>query len=178
MCVKVCIGTNNKAKVKAVKNCLEANNNIVFATFDVSSGVREQPFSDEETVTGALNRAKAALQEGAGDIGIGLEGGVHQTNGFLYLNNWGALVLKDGSTYVASGAKIPLPKEIERELISGRELGPVMDEYAQKENVRHNEGAIGIFTNGRINRTTMFQHVVELLIGQMEFQHGLDITEE
>jgi len=168
--VKVCIGTNNKAKVKAVKNCLENDKDIEFATFNVSSGVSEQPFSDEETITGAINRAKAALHEGDGDIGIGLEGGVHRTNDILFLINWGALVLKDGTTFIASGARIPLSKEIETELVSGRELGPVMDEYAQKEHVRHNEGAIGIFTYGRINRTAMFQHVVELLIGQMEFQ--------
>ncbi|WP_400242840.1 DUF84 family protein [Niallia sp. JL1B1071] len=168
--MKVCIGTNNKAKVKAVKNCLEKDKDIEFATFNASSGVSEQPFSDEETITGAINRAIAALQEGDGEIGIGLEGGVHRTNDILFLNNWGALVLKDGTIFIASGARIPLPKEIETELVAGRELGPIMDEYAQKENVRHNEGAIGIFTNGRINRTSMFQHVVELLIGQMECQ--------
>ncbi|KLV21901.1 inosine/xanthosine triphosphatase [Niallia circulans] len=168
--MKVCIGTNNKAKVKAVKNCLEKDMTIEFATFNVSSGVSEQPFSDEETIKGAINRAKAALQEGAGEIGIGLEGGVHRTNGILFLTNWGALVGRDGTTYIASGARIPLPKEIETKLVAGRELGPVMDEYAQKENVRSTEGAIGIFTNGRINRTAMFEHVVELLLGQLEYQ--------
>ncbi|AYV74135.1 MULTISPECIES: DUF84 family protein [Niallia] len=168
--MKVCIGTNNKAKVKAVKNCLEKDTAIEFATFNVSSGVSEQPFSDEETIKGAVNRAKAALQEGAGEIGIGLEGGVHRTNDTLFLTNWGALVWKDGTTYIASGARIPLPKEIETKLVAGRELGPVMDEYVQKENVRSTEGAIGIFTNGRINRTAMFEHVVELLLGQMEYQ--------
>ncbi len=170
--MKVCIGTNNKAKVNAVKNCLGNDTQIEYAMFNVSSGVSNQPFSDEETITGAINRAKAALQEGDGDLGIGLEGGVHQTNDILFLNNWGALVLKDGTTFIASGARIPLPKEIETKLVAGKELGPVMDEYAKKENVRHNEGAIGIFTNGRINRTIMFQHVVELLLGQMEFQQS------
>lgn len=174
--MKVCIGTNNKAKVKAVQNCLENDREIEFATFNVRSGVSDQPFSDEETFSGAINRAKAALQDGDGEIGIGLEGGVHRTNEALFLTNWGALVLKDGTTFIASGARIPLPKEIETELVAGRELGPVMDEYARKENVRHNEGAIGIFTNGRINRTTMFQHVVELLLGQMEFQQFNEIN--
>ena len=28
----------------------------------------------------------------------------------------------------------------------------------------------GLFTSGRINRTSMFEHVVELLVGQMKFQ--------
>ncbi|EOR23833.1 NTPase [Niallia nealsonii AAU1] len=168
--MKVCIGTNNQAKVKAVKNSLGKDKNIEFATFNVSSGVSDQPFSDEETIKGAINRAMTALQEGKGEIGIGLEGGVQRTNNILFLTNWGALVLKDGTTFIASGARIPLPNEIEIELLAGRELGPVMDEFAHKDNVRSYEGAIGIFTYGRINRTSMFEHVVELLVGQMKFQ--------
>ena len=44
-------------------------------SLSVPSGVSAQPFSDEETMQGAINRAKRALEEGA-PIGIGLEGGV------------------------------------------------------------------------------------------------------
>ena len=37
----------------------------------VPSGVANQPFSDEETMQGAINRAKRALEEGEAPIGIG-----------------------------------------------------------------------------------------------------------
>jgi non-canonical (house-cleaning) NTP pyrophosphatase len=49
------------------------------------------------------------------------------------------------------------------------ELGDVMDAYAKKRNVRHREGAIGIFTNGFIDRKEMFAHIMKLLIGQYQF---------
>ena len=171
--MKICIGTKNVAKTAAVKHAFKDYTEKEFYEYNVNSGVSDQPFSDEETMTGAINRARKALVEGKGDIGIGLEGGVHLLNEELFLCNWGALVLNDGRTFVAGGARIPLPKEVQMELDSGRELGPIMDDYANKKNVRHHEGAVGIFTNERINRSLMFQHVMELLIGQYEFyQHS------
>jgi non-canonical (house-cleaning) NTP pyrophosphatase len=45
-----------------------------------------------------------------------------------------------------------------------------MDDFAKKENVRKNEGAVGIFTNGLINRSEMFSHIMNLLVGQYHYQ--------
>lgn len=88
------------------------------------------------------------------------------------LCNWGALAARGMEPIVAGGARIPLPEEIAVQLLNGAELGPVMDEYAKKQNVRKNEGAVGIFTNGQINRSEMFAHVMKLLAGQYEYQIG------
>lgn len=167
--MKICIGTKNVAKVQAVKNGFKNYLENEFYEYAVESGVSNQPVSDEETIMGALNRANAALKEGNGDIGIGLEGGVHRIQDKLFLCNWGAIVLKNGKSFVAGGARIPLPKEIDVELALGRELGVIMDEYANKKNVRHHEGAIGIFTNEKVDRSHMFLHVMDLLIGQYEY---------
>lgn len=165
----VCIGTRNPAKTSAVKEGFSTMTDVEFIEIDVSSEVSAQPFSDEETMTGAINRAKNALAAGKGDIGIGLEGGVKQTEHGLFVCNWGALVLRDGRTYIGGGASIPLPTEVADALLEGEELGPVMDRYANKKNVRHHEGAIGVFTNGRITRQKMFAHVIESLVGQYEY---------
>ncbi|KAA0549052.1 DUF84 family protein [Bacillus sp. BGMRC 2118] len=162
----IAIGSKNFAKVEAVKEIF-GNQEII--SISVPSNVSNQPFSDEETMTGARNRANNALIEARTNIGIGLEGGVVQMKDDLYLCNWGAIVDENGYYAVASGAKILLPKEVGRELIKGRELGPIMDEYAKLQNVRHLEGAIGIFTNGLVNRKEMFKHIVMLLKGQYEY---------
>jgi inosine/xanthosine triphosphatase len=167
--MKVAIGTLNPAKVQAVKSVFSSKA-YVFVETDVPSDVAEQPFSDEETLKGAINRAKNALEKENADIGIGLEGGVVQTNQGLWLCNWGALVARNGMIVTAGGARIPLPKEVTEGVMSGKELGDVMDRYTGKKDVRKNEGAIGIFTNGFVNRTEMFSHVVKLLAGQYEFQ--------
>ncbi|MBA2873850.1 DUF84 family protein [Thermaerobacillus caldiproteolyticus] len=165
---KIAIGTTNPAKVAAVK-AVFSHECYVFMPISVSSDVASQPFSDEETRLGAINRAKNALAKEQADIGIGLEGGVTETKDGLWLCNWGALVDRNGAVISAGGARIPLPSEVAAEVMSGRELGDVMDEYTGKRNIRQKEGAIGIFTNGYVDRTDMFIHITKLLAGQYEF---------
>jgi inosine/xanthosine triphosphatase len=167
--MKVAIGTLNRTKIAAVQTVF-SNEAYEFVFNQVPSGVSNQPFSDEETLQGAINRAKNALIKENADIGIGLEGGVVvEPNQTMWLCNWGALVDRAGIVVVAGGARIPLPPEVANELMNGRELAEVMDEYTGKRNIRTNEGAIGVFTSGFVNRTDMYVHIVQLLAGQYEF---------
>ncbi|MCM3767158.1 DUF84 family protein [Neobacillus niacini] len=168
--MKIMIGSKNPTKIAAVKNSFRDHYGAEFLALDVPSGVSEQPFSDEETIKGAVNRAVRALQQGDGDIGIGLEGGVHETSHGLLLCNWGALASTHMEPIIAGGARFLLPEEVAARLRAGEELGPVMDDYAKKKNVSKQEGAVGIFTNGLVNRSAMFTHVMNLLVGQFTYQ--------
>ncbi|WP_040207598.1 DUF84 family protein [Neobacillus jeddahensis] len=166
--MRIVIGSKNPAKIAAVKNSFDQDE-LEFIPLDVPSGVNDQPFSDDETIRGAINRAKEALRMGNGDIGIGLEGGVQETSYGLLLCNWGALATPTVEPFIAGGARFLLPAEVAARLRAGEELGPVMDEYAKMKNVRKHEGAVGIFTNGMINRVDMFTHVTKLLVGQYDY---------
>jgi len=162
--MKIAIGSKNPAKLNAVCSIFpEAE----VAGLSVCSGVSAQPFSDEETRLGAMNRAKACLNSDV-ELGIGLEGGVMKLDGILYLCNWGAMAMSNGKVLTASGARIPLPAVVEKALLTGEELGDIMDRYAKKQDVRKTEGAIGIFTNNLVSRKDMFVHVMLLLRGQWE----------
>jgi inosine/xanthosine triphosphatase len=164
--MKIIIGSKNPAKIDAVKQVFSMKD-FEFITMNVSSGVSEQPFSDEETVNGAINRATQALVQGDGQIGIGLEGGVQETPFGLFLCNWGALVTSQAEApIIAGGARILLPDTIAVELRNGAELGPTMDDFTKKQNIGKGKGAIGIFTAGVVNRAEMFSHVTSLLYGQ------------
>lgn len=173
--LKIIIGSHNPAKIAAVKNVF-ASYNAEYIPLDVSSGVSSMPFSDDETIKGAENRALASLESGKGDMGIGLEGGVQETTQGLFLSNWGALAVKDMPPIIAGGARILLPEEIAVRLRAGEELGPVMDDYARKQNVRKKEGAIGIFTSGYIDRTDMFTHIMKLLAGQYDYKRDRNFS--
>ncbi|WP_042459779.1 DUF84 family protein [Neobacillus dielmonensis] len=166
--MKIVIGSKNPTKIAAVERSFTGYE-AEFVSLDVSSGVSNQPFSDEETIRGAINRAKAALKEGTGDIGVGLEGGVHETSHGLLLCNWGALVTTEMNPIVAGGARFLLPEEITERLRAGEELGIVMEDFSKKKNVSKQEGAVGIFTNGMVNRAEMFTHVMYLLVGQFAY---------
>ncbi|WHY76494.1 DUF84 family protein [Neobacillus sp. WH10] len=170
--MKIIIGSKNPAKINAVKNSF-ADHEAEFVSIDIPSGVDKQPFSDEETIQGAINRSVGALKRGNGDIGIGLEGGVYETSHGLLLCNWGALAAHNMDPIISGGARFLLPEEVAARLRNGEELGPVMDDYAKMKNVRKHEGAIGIFTNGMINRVDMFTHVTNLLVGQYTYHQKL-----
>ncbi|WP_404329574.1 DUF84 family protein [Mesobacillus maritimus] len=165
----ISIGSKNPAKIAAVEQAFQGYA-FEIVPVDTESGVSEQPLTDEETIRGAINRAVSAFDVSGADIGIGLEGGVQKTEHGLFLCNWGALRARGMEPIIAGGARILLPEEIAIQLLAGEELGPVMDKFAKKQNVRKKEGAVGIFTNGKIDRVEMFTHVVKLLLGQYEFK--------
>jgi len=172
--MKITIGSLNPTKVDAVKS--------VFRHFEVigknvPSNVSNQPMTDQETMEGAINRANNAKREGNSEIGIGLEGGVIIENNRLFLCNWGALVYEN-ETILASGAKILLPREFIIELKNGTELAEIMETYTNEKDIRSKEGAVGIFTNGQITRTQIFEHISKLLLGQYEFQIGHSTTKK
>lgn len=167
----VSIGTKNKAKTAAIKNTMNNYFELVeYIHLDVPSNVSEQPLSDEETRQGAINRALNSLNQTGADFNFGLEGGVRTIDGMMYCCNWGALALKDGTVITSAGALFKLPEKIASEIRAGKELGPVMDNYTNEKGIRHNKGAIGVFTANLVDRTEMFEHIVKLLIGQYLFQ--------
>lgn len=164
---KVMVGSENAVKVAAVRQVLSPDFSV--AGMSAVSGVSDQPFSDQETREGAVNRAWYAQKNA--DIGIGLEGGVQPEGKDVYLCSWGALT--DGTAvWTAGGARILLPERIAVMLHNGVELKTAVDHYTQLENIHQNEGAIGILTAGQVDRTALFHHIVSLLYGQWIYQTG------
>jgi non-canonical (house-cleaning) NTP pyrophosphatase len=45
-----------------------------------------------------------------------------------------------------------------------------MDQYAHQKHIKHNEGAVGIFTNHLVKRQDVFEQIVKVLIGSMGAQ--------
>nr|WP_026104982.1 DUF84 family protein [Halalkalibacterium ligniniphilum] len=170
--IVLAVGSKNRAKVYAVQEIL-IREPIKVVSLDVPSEVAKQPLSDEETLKGAINRAKACLDSKEISLGIGLEGGVCETDYGLMLCNWGALVNRKGNVWVASGAKIPVPHHVAEALRNGEELGDIMARLTDDRDIRVKMGAVGIFTNERITRKKMFAHIVELLYGQYLY-HGAE----
>lgn len=160
--MKVVVGSTNIVKVNAIINVFSEDEVL---GINVNSKVSDQPISDEETIKGAINRAYSA--KGFGDIGIGLEGGVQQTSYGMLVISYGALVDNNNKVYIAGGTRILLPNKVAKEIYKGRELGNIMDDYSNQKNVKHNEGAVGIFTNNLVKRQEIFEHIGKLLLGQM-----------
>src|SRR5699024_10188811 len=164
--MKILVGSKNRTKIHAVEMAFPQATVI---GQDLPSDVSPQPFGDEETLQGAINRAKHARNLSENSFGIGLEGGVIVTLDELYVCNWGALITPTGEIFTASGARVRLPQDFIAPLRTGKELSELMNAYTKRHDIRHKEGAIGIFTNGLLLRRKMFAQVVTLLKGQYEY---------
>ena len=98
MTIHVAVGSKNPCKIEAVRCAFEkilssvpttaegTNNECVpkisISSYNVPSGVRDQPYGDEETKLGAKNRAQATMDAASSlssvppDFAVGIEGGV------------------------------------------------------------------------------------------------------
>lgn len=173
--MKIIVGSKNPVKVDSVKEAfqkywLEA---VVIGN-EVESGVSAQPMSELETMNGARQRAYNALKlDSSATYGVGLEGGVtelnptspswsgmHSGQGKLFECAWVAIVDRDGKEGLAGGLYFELPEKIASEIRKGGELGPLMDQFTGKTNVKQGSGAIGIFTKGELDRKSAYVQIV------------------
>ncbi|USG67231.1 inosine/xanthosine triphosphatase [Brevibacillus ruminantium] len=158
--LKYVLGTKNEAKVKAVRLATGADP----LCMSVPSGISDQPLSEEETIRGAVNRAKAALTEaGEGYIGLGLEGGLAYDD--LFTQQWylvSVCAAWDGTQLsLGKGLAFPMPNEaVERIKREDVELRTVIDEWSGTTGSNHRGGAYGLITGGRIQRAEVFRDAV------------------
>jgi inosine/xanthosine triphosphatase len=94
------------------------------------------------------------------EFGVGLEGGVNEEAAGLMLLGWVVILNRDGTESVACTAKIPLPKMLAERILSGEELGPVMDEVLSETDTAKKGGASGALTAGLVMRQDKFQMAV------------------
>ncbi|WP_092905532.1 DUF84 family protein [Halostagnicola kamekurae] len=167
----VAVGSTNPVKQRAVERTLaEFDADVVPVAVD--SGVSEQPSSVEETITGAKNRARGALEETDADYGVGLEGGATR---FEYapgarLVMW-ACVTDGERLEVAGGPSLRLPDSVGARLDAGEELGPIMDDRLGTENVAEAEGAAGALTGGLTSRARALSEAVACAFGPFVTTH-------
>ena len=85
--MKIAIGTENQAKVSAVKDIVTQifGNEVEFYTTKTDSQVRDQPLSDEEGILGAINRAYQSINKFNSDYGVGLEGFAHENKYGMFM---------------------------------------------------------------------------------------------
>ncbi len=158
---RVAVGSANPVKLGAVRAVLAwASPDATVEPVTVPSGVRDQPFGDDETIRGARNRARAAREAMDADLGIGLEGGVVDGPDGMRSCAWCVAVHRDGREGVGGSLAMPLPNAVAAMIRDGMELGYAMDELVAAHGTKHGKGAVGILTGGRIDRQGAYEVLV------------------
>ena len=155
------VGSTNPVKLAAVTQAVERIwPAAMIKSVAVDSGVRAQPLSDDEAITGATNRARAAQQISNADLGIGLEGSVADSPYGMFVTGWAAVVDRSGTLGIGGSGRFLVPPIIADGLRNGGELGTLMDQLVGQSNTKQRQGAVGILTSGLISRTEALESAV------------------
>jgi inosine/xanthosine triphosphatase len=139
-------------------------------TVTVASGVSEQPLSDAETLQGALNRAQRAAQlVPQADYWVGLEGGVEERQDSMEAFAW-IVVYTPQLTGKSRTGTFSLPAEVAARIRQGQELGVAVEELYKHAQVKQTTGAVGVLTDGVIDRVQLYEHAVVLAL--VPFKHA------
>jgi inosine/xanthosine triphosphatase len=160
------VASLNKNKVRAVQE--------VFPSYQVKgvacrSGVREQPLSLEETIEGAVFRAKSVF--GDCEYSAGIEDGialVPQTwSGYM---NFCCCAVYDGKRiYLGLGPAFEYPPQCTKRVVEeGITVSEAFAPLTNKPDIGYEEGIIGWLTKGRINRKDYTKLAVEMARIQMD----------
>lgn len=162
--VRWAVGTTNAAKVECVRDvtrqCFPLQSHEVLPV-KVDSAVAAQPMSAEESQVGAKHRAEAALlAEPTAHFGVGLEGGVEKIGDKWFECGWMCVVERATSRVgIGSSARFEMSQKIMRKIIDEKkELADIMDELTGLSDVRSGAGAMGILTDGHLQRKEAYNH--------------------
>ena len=162
--LNVIVASLNPAKLDAVHKAFSAvfNRPVTVEGVAVASGVREQPLSCAETLTGARTRVENARQAKLeADYWVGLEAGIEGEFAFAWM------VISNGSQVGESrSATLPLPTAVLAGIAEGKELGTVMDEQFGTTNIKQKGGAMALLTNGRLSRSDVYQQALILALSR------------
>ncbi|KAF4629994.1 hypothetical protein G7Y89_g8147 [Cudoniella acicularis] len=179
---QIVVASKNPVKIgAAIEGFQRMFPNSKYATqgINVPSGVPEQPFSDAETLQGALNRAQNAReQEPHADYWIGIEGGVEdtpdQTAGTLQSFAWVVVIDRErGRIGKARTATFYQPEEVAKLVRGGMELGHADDQVFGRSNSKQSNGSVGLLTGDVIGREAYYVQAVILAL--IPFKNG-DLT--
>lgn len=168
--MKVIVGSTNPVKIAAAQEVLDrvyGPGQFEVEGCSVESGVATQPWGDEETLHGALNRAEAAVGMDGAEMGVGLEGGLVEITGRVFTCAWCVVARSDGTTGIAGGANLLLPPSAADAVCRGAELGPTMDALTGLQDTKQHQGAIGILTQGYLDRQSAYEHVLLLALARL-----------
>lgn len=166
---RVTVGSMNPVKIGAVRAVVERLAvRAAVSSVAVPSGVPDQPWGDEETIRGALARARAARAATNADLGIGIEGGVvANADGTMRTCAWAAAVTRDGREGVGGSLAMTLPPSVAELIRGGMELGHAMDAITGSHNVKQGVGAVGILTHGLVTRQQAYEALVAYALGPL-----------
>lgn len=157
--MNIVVGSQNNVKIAAAKQAfttLYPGQAITVASVNTDSGVRDQPLSTEETMQGAINRARASQNSDA-DFAVGIEGGIQ----FITIDgqergieaSWACVLnCKTGQYSLAASPAYSVLSNVLTHIRTGEDLSSAMQLEYDLPDIGKGAGYMGWLTNNHIDR--------------------------
>ncbi|MCX6769869.1 MAG: inosine/xanthosine triphosphatase [Candidatus Micrarchaeota archaeon] len=157
-------GTDNPTKLSGTSRALAVvfGKKFSLAGHKEDSRVSHHPFNNE-TFTGAKNRAHAAWKRAKGECGysLGIESGLF-TLGGAHIDITICCVYDGKEETYGTGMGFVVPDWIARKIRErGSDLSKVMSEFAGVEKIGRKQGALGWFSDGKMHRREQIEAAVK-----------------
>lgn len=173
--MKIKVGTKNKAKVDSVIEIIEEYPHLkgsIIEGVSAESGVADQPKSLEETINGAINRAKGIFVDC--DYGIGIESGwmsvPHTKSGYMDVCVCAIYDGKECHLGLSSAWEFPNPEVTNLIINGGLDTTEAINKagMTDNKNIGSEEGAIGLLTKGRMTRKEYTKQALRVALIHLE----------
>jgi len=169
---RVILASGNPVKARATENGFRrAFQDQAFEVVcaPVPSGVADQPMSDAETLLGAANRVDAvSVAEPSADYWVGIEGGIAEEDvsraGLEMVALAWVVIRSQTQVGKSRTGTFTLPPEVARLVRQGKELGEADDIVFGRSNSKQQEGAVGLLTDGVVDRAGLYEQSVVLAL--------------
>lgn len=154
------VASLNTNKIDAVR---EVFNSYGVTGIACRSGVREQPMSLDEIITGAITRARSVFVDC--EYSVGIEDGISQVEGTGsgYLNFCACAIFDGKRIFIGLGPAFEYPPECTRRVVDEEiTISEAFVPLTDKPGIGYEEGIIGWLTQGRITRKDYTKHAVEM----------------
>lgn len=172
--MKINVGSKNSVKVESVKEVLgeydDFKNSLVFG-IESDSMVNDQPKSIDETIRGAINRAKNCFKDC--NFSFGIESGLIKVpetkTGFMDIT---ACAIYDGDKiHLGLSSAFEYPIKVTKMVLDGDiNISEAFFKQGLTENpkIGSAEGAIGFLTKGRILRKDYTKQAIYMALIHLE----------
>ncbi len=174
--MNIIVGSKNPAKIAAVEDLIPEYpilKGAVVTGVDAQTTVSEQPLSIDETVDGAIQRAKNSFKDCT--YSIGLESGLfpvaHTKSG--YMDTCVCAIYDGNNIHLGLSSAFEYPTELTKLVLKGdtnisdaaKKIGLTHHEY-----IGHAHGVISHLTKGRIDREKNTQEAIRMALIHLENQ--------
>ena len=165
--IVVAIGSKNPAKISGTKKAFSRFFPAAeFRDVDTTSSVQAQPLTLDETINGALARAKLGLKvSNEVDFGVGIEAGL-VTFGEEHINMQVAAIMdRRGRVTFGSSSGFMVPGMVVQQMqIRGLELDHFAKGLTDADRVREEDGVVYHLTKGTVSRIDMTEQCVGMAL--------------